>query len=149
MQHRLLGAEGMLCSSRTRITEDPVPSDADELKAIEREKLAAFVAKDVETLQRIHARDFQLVNPAGQELNRDDYLNGIAQGYITYSRWEPESQIQAVVYGDGAVLRYRAQVEVSVQGEAQPAQHFWQIEVYEKRSDGWQTVFSQATRVAL
>jgi hypothetical protein len=126
-----------------------LPDEADALRTIEREKLAAFVARDIETLQRIHARDFQLVNPAGQELSRDDYLNGIALGYIEYKRWEPESQIQAIVNADTAILRYRAQVEVSVQGEAQPAQRFWQIEVYEKRNDGWQTVFSQATRISL
>jgi hypothetical protein len=126
-----------------------LPDEADALRTIEREKLAAFVARDIETLQRIHARDFQLVNPAGQELSRDDYLNGIALGYIEFKRWEPESQIQAIVNADTAILRYRAQVEVSVQGEAQPAQRFWQIEVYEKRNDGWQTVFSQATRISL
>jgi hypothetical protein len=126
-----------------------MPNDADELRKIEGEKLAAFVAKDIPTLQRIHANDFQLVNPAGQELNRDDYINGIAQGYIEYKVWEPESRIQVVTYGDGAVLRYRARAEMVVREEAQPVQHFWQIEVYEKRRDGWQTVFSQATRMAL
>ena len=126
-----------------------MPGVEDELRALEQEKLAALVAKDIEKLQRIHANDFQLVNPAGQELNRDDYINGIALGYIEYRLWEPETRIQAVVYGDAAVLRYREQVEVAVQGEAQPVQHFWQIEVYEKRRDGWQTVFSQSTRVNL
>ena len=126
-----------------------MPDDAEELRKIEQEKLAALVAKDIPTLQRIHANDFQLVNPAGQELNRDDYINGIALGYIEYRQWEPESRIQVIPYGDGAVLRYRAQVEVAVQGEAQPVQHFWQVEVYEKRRDGWQTVFSQATRISL
>ena len=122
---------------------------SEELRALEHEKLAAFVAKDIETLQRLHANDFQLVNPAGQELNRDDYLNGIAMGFIEYRSWEPQSRIQVVTYGDAATLRYRAAVEVAVQGEAQPVQHFWQVEVYEKRRDGWQTVFSQSTRIAL
>jgi hypothetical protein len=126
-----------------------VPSDADDLRKLEREKLAAFVAKDIETLQRIHARDFQMINPAGQELNRDDYLNGIALGFIEYRSWEPESQIQAIVYAEAAILRYRASVELAVQGEAQPPQRFWQVEVYEKRGETWQTVFSQSTRISL
>lgn len=121
----------------------------DELRALEEEKIAALVAKDVPALQRIHANDFQLVNPAGQELNRDDYLNGLAMGFIEYRTWEPETRIQPYVFGDAAVLRYRARVQVAVQGEAQPEQHFWQLEVYEKRRDGWQTTFSQSTRISL
>jgi len=125
-----------------------MPDESEELRTIERERLAAFVATDIPTLQRLHANDFQLVNPAGQELNRDDYLNGVAQGFIQYKAWEPESRIQVYVYGDVAILRYRATVELAVQGEAQPVQHFWQIEVYEKRRDGWQAVYSQSTRIS-
>ena len=125
-----------------------MPDESEELRTIERERLAAFVATDIPTLQRLHANDFQLVNPAGQELNRDDYLNGVAQGFIQYKAWEPESRVQVYVYGDVAILRYRATVELAVQGEAQPVQHFWQIEVYEKRRDGWQAVYSQSTRIS-
>ena len=125
-----------------------MPDESEELRTIERERLAAFVATDIPTLQRLHANDFQLVNPAGQELNRDDYLNGVAQGFIQYKAWEPESRIQVYVYGEVAILRYRATVELAVQGEAQPVQHFWQIEVYEKRRDGWQAVYSQSTRIS-
>ena len=123
--------------------------EEDELRELERQRIAAFVAADAPTLQRLHANDYQVVNPAGQELNRDDYLNGIAQGYIEYKRWDADGRIQVYVYGDAAILRYRASVELAVQGETQPVQHFWQLEVYEKRRDGWQAVFSQATRVSL
>jgi ketosteroid isomerase-like protein len=126
-----------------------VADASDELRTIERERLAAFVAADIPALQRLHANDFQLVNPAGQELNRDDYINGVALGFIQYKSWEPESRIQVVIYGDAAILRYRSAVEVAVQGQAQPVQHFWQIEAYEKRRDGWQAVFSQSTRISL
>ena len=126
-----------------------MPDEADELRKIEEERLAAFVAGDVPALQRIHANDFQVVNPAGQELNREDYLNGVSQGFITYRTWQPEGRIQAYVFGEVAILRYRSLVELSVQGEAQPEQHFWQVEVYEKRRDGWQATFSQSTRISL
>ena len=126
-----------------------MPNDAEDLRSLEQERLAAFVAKDIPTLQRLHANDFQLVNPAGQELNRDDYLNGIAQGFIDYKRWDIDGRIQAYVFGEVAILRYRSVLELAVQGEAQPEQRFWQVEVYEKRRDGWQAVFSQATRINL
>ena len=126
-----------------------MPGEEDELRNLERGRLAAFVAKDIPTLQRLHANDFQLVNPAGQELNRDDYLNGIAQAFIEYRRWEPDGRIQVYVFGEVAVLRYRSIAEIAVQGEAQPEQHFWQVEIYEKRRNGWQAVFSQSTRISV
>lgn len=126
-----------------------VPDASEELRAVEQEKIAALVAKDIPTLQRLHANDFQVVNPAGQELNRDDYINGIAMGFIEYRSWEPQGRIQVIPYGDAAVLRYKVAVEVAVQGEAQPPQTFWQLEVYEKRRDGWQSVFSQSTRISI
>lgn len=121
----------------------------DELRTLEEEKLAAFVAKDIEKLQRIHANDFQLVNPAGQELTRDDYLNGVAMNFIEYRKWEPATRIQVYVFGEVAILRYQSRAQLAVQGETQPEQQFWQLEVYEKRRDGWQTTFSQSTRVSL
>ena len=126
-----------------------MPDDADELRTIERGRLAAFVARDMPALERLHANDFHLINPAGQELFKREYLDGIAQGFIDYKLWEPESEIQAQVYADVALLRYRARLEIAVQGEVQPEQHLWHTEVYEKRGGEWQVVWSQATRISL
>jgi hypothetical protein len=126
-----------------------VPGDAEELRTIERERLAAFVAKDVPALERLLANDFQLINPSGQELFKREYLDGIAQGFIEYRLWEPTSDIQAQIYGEAAVLHYRARLEIVVQGEVQPEQHLWQTEVYEKRGGHWQAVWSQSTRISL
>lgn len=126
-----------------------MPGGTDELRVLERERLAAIVAGDTEKIERLHARDFALINPAGQQMTRQDYLGGLGAGFIAYNRWEPESNIEVAVYGDGAVLHYRAVAEVVVQGEVQPVQHFWETAVYEKRPDGWQAVWSQATRMSL
>ncbi len=120
----------------------------DELRALEQERLAAFVAKDVETLRRLHADDFEMVNPGGQAVSKPEYLNGLGAGFIEYRLWEPASDIDVRVYGDGAVLHYRSHIEMAVQGEAQPRQSFWQTEVYEKRDGRWQAVLSQATRIS-
>ncbi len=126
-----------------------MPDQTDELRDLERTRLSAFVNQDMETLRSLHAEDFHLINPAGQELSRDDYLSGIAAGFIEYRVWEPESEVQVRLYGDAAILRYRAQVEIAVKGESQPLQRFWQTELYEKRGGKWQAVWSQSTRVNL
>ena len=120
--------------------------EEDELRAIEQERLAAFVAKDIEALEGLHADDFQLINPGGQELSKRAYLSGIEGGMIEYRLWEVDSPIDVRHYGDAAAIRYRSLIEIAVQGELQPRQSFWQTELYEKRDGRWQVVWSQATR---
>ncbi len=122
--------------------------EEDELRAIELQRIAAVVAKDMETLRRLHADDFEMINPGGQAVSKPEYLNGLGAGFIEYRLWEPSSDIDVRVYGEGAVLRYRSHVEMAVQGEAQPRQSFWQTDVYEKRDGRWQAVWSQATRIS-
>ncbi len=126
-----------------------MPDEIEELKELEQKRLAAFVSKDIRALQGLHADDFHLINPAGQELSRDDYLSGIAEGFIEYRVWEAESDVQVRIHGDSAILRYRAAVELAVKGEVQPLQHFWQTEFYEKIDGKWRAVWSQSTRVNL
>lgn len=118
----------------------------DELRAIEQERLAAFVAKDIETLQRLHADDFQLINPGGRDLSKREYIGGVEAGAIDYRLWEADSRIDVRLYGDVAAIRYRSLLEIAVQGELQPKQSFWHTDLYERREGRWQVVWSQATR---
>jgi len=118
----------------------------DELRAIEKERLAAFVAKDIDTLQRLHADDYQLINPGGRELTKREYLSGIEGGMIDYRLWEADSPIEVRVFGDAAAMRYRALIEVAVQGELQPRMVLWLTDIYEKHDGRWQVVWSQETR---
>lgn len=126
-----------------------MPDEIEELRDLERKRLAAFVAKEIPVLQSMHADDFHLINPAGQELSRDDYISGIAAGFIEYRSWEPESEIQVRLSVDTAALRYRAAIELAVKGESQPMQRFWQTELYEKIDGRWQVVWSQSTRYSV
>ena len=123
-------------------------SQADELKTIERERLRALVAGDIEVAQRLHADDFQLVTPLGMTLNKQDYLGAIAAGRLKYFSWEPD-EIFVRVGADSAVLRYRAKLaNVSPEGKDLPeARLFWHTDFYERRSGRWQVVWSQATAV--
>jgi hypothetical protein len=135
----------MLSTKRLAISrrEVDVSEAEDELRAIERERLAAFVAKDMAKLRALHADDFEMINPGGQAVTKFEYLNGLEAGFIEYRLWQPDSEIAVHVYGDGAVLRYTSQVEMAVQHEAQPRQRFWQTDVYEKRDGVWLAVWSR------
>ena len=121
-------------------------NDADQLRVAERARLRALVDGDVETARRMHADDFQLVDPSGAVLSKEQYLGQVASGELDYLTWEPET-IEVRRYGDAAVLRYRAQAQAIFGGQRTPLRSFWHTDVYEQRDGRWQAVWSQATLV--
>ena len=119
----------------------------DQLRAVERERLRALVGKDLPLASRLHADDFQLINPLGGSLSKREYLGAIAAGEIDYVSWEP-GNIEVRVYGDAAVIRYQAELEIQVKAmPGAPSGRFWHTDVYEKRNGSWQVVWSQATAI--
>ena len=71
------------------VTTDP----AETLKAIEHRRLRALVDADIEVAGPLHAPDFELVNPRGGTLSKEEYLGGIASGVLDYRRFEAVSEI--------------------------------------------------------
>jgi hypothetical protein len=120
--------------------------EADILRATERERLRALVAADVPRARQLHTDDFQLINPLGGVLSKEQYLGGIGSGQLNYLFWEPDS-IAVRLYGDAAVIRYQSQLEVVVQGRHIPRQRYWHTDLYERREGQWQVVWSQATGI--
>jgi len=117
---------------------------AELLRSTERDRLNALVTRDVERATRLHADDFQLINPLGGSLSKEQYLGGIRSGQIHYLYWEPES-IAVRLYADAAVIRYRSALEIVVQGRHIPRQRYWHTDLYERRGGQWQVVWSHAT----
>lgn len=119
---------------------------ADELRSIEKERLRSLVDADIVTARRLHADDFQLINPNGGTLSKEQYLADIASGALDYKEWEPE-EIQVRLYKNFAVIRYKAHLRVSVKGSAGRSVNFWHTDLYEKRKGSWQIVWSHATLI--
>jgi ketosteroid isomerase-like protein len=117
---------------------------ADIVRATERERLRALVAGDLARACQLHSDDFQLINPLGGVLSKEQYLGGIGSGQLHYLYWEPES-IAVRVYGEVAIIRYQSQLEIVVQGRHIPRQRYWHTDLYERRGGQWQVVWSQAT----
>ena len=119
----------------------------DELRALERERLRALVNADIDAARRLHAEDFQLINPLGGALSKADYLGAIESGEIQYLMWEP-GNIEVKLYTDAAVIRYQAELRIKVKAIPDaPTGRFWHTDVYERRDGAWQVVWSQATQV--
>lgn len=118
--------------------------DAELVRSTERERLRALVSGDVHRAAQLHTDDFQLINPLGGALSKEQYLGGIGAGQIRYVYWEPED-IAVRLYGEVAALRYRSQLEIVVQGHHIPRQRYWHTDLYERHGPQWQVVWSHAT----
>ena len=118
--------------------------EAELLRSTERERLRALVAGDVERAAQLHTEDFQLINPLGGVLSKEQYLGGIGSGQMHYLYWEPES-IEVRLYADVAVIRYRSELEIVVKGRHIPRRRYWHTDLYERHGTQWQVVWSHAT----
>ena len=122
-------------------------ADPNELREIERERLKTLVRGDIVRAREVHADDFQLINPAGEALSKEQYLGLIASGRFRYAQWDPE-EIAVRVHGDVAVIRYRATIEPVFEGQKARQGRYWHTDLYERRDGRWQVVWSQATAIS-
>jgi hypothetical protein len=121
-------------------------SEAERLRTIETSRLQALVAADTSTARNLIAPDFQLINPGGSALGRDDYLDAIGAGAIDYLAFEPTSPIEVKLSGDSAALRYQASFDLVV-GDTRVTHQGWVTDLYERRHGRWQIVWEQATAI--
>ena len=116
------------------------------VRTAERERLRSLVEADIAVAERLHAADFQLINPFGGSLSKEQYLGAIKSGVLDYLVWEPGA-IQVRAYGNNAVIRYQSRLEVVFQGQKIPLRGYWHTDYYERRNGHWQVVWSQATEI--
>lgn len=102
----------------------------------------------MEVARKLHADDFQLITPLGAVFSKEEYLGAVAAGHIHYLVCELDSPIDVRTYGTVALIRYRAQIEIEVQGQRYARAPYWFIDAYEWRDDRWQVVWSQGTGIA-
>lgn len=154
-QSQTLMAAWIVAAALLVACRPPAPADvasrnrrdeADLIRFTERERLRALVEADTAVANRLHANDFQLINPLGGTLSKEQYLGGIATGVLNYLVWNPDS-IAVRMYDHAAVIRYSSHLEIVVQGQKIPLSRYWHTDIYERRSGQWQVVWSQATEI--
>lgn len=121
--------------------------EAEAIRQTELRRLRSLVDADMEVARSLHAEAFQLVNPSGGVLTKDQYLGAIAAGAVDYLVWEPETPIEVRWAGSQAAIRYRSKIEIVVNDAHHPLARFWHTDTYEKRDNVWQVVWSQATGI--
>ena len=127
---------------------DATSSQADDVRSAVRKRVSVLIAAHMEVLHAIHSDDFQLVTPLGVLLSKEQYLGAVAAGHIHYIAMELDSAIDVRMYEDVSLIRYRAQIEIEVQGQKYPRASYWFSDAYEKRDGHWRISWSQGTAIA-
>jgi len=119
----------------------------EDLRDVERRRLAALVTGDMPTAEALHADDYELISPGGDRHSKRDYLDDIASGALNYEVFEPASDIRVRSLGPmSAAVRYRARILIHGGGWTDGGT-FWHTDIYERRDGRWLAVWSQATRI--
>jgi hypothetical protein len=116
---------------------------AEQLRQIEQKRLQALVDADATVAGSLMASDFELINPIGDVLSRDDLLGGVGSGAIDFLSDELTSEIRVRLHGDTAVLRYRHMIDIRVAGIGHLTHPAWTTAMYERRNGRWQIVWEQ------
>jgi len=136
----------VLASALATSQASEMSSSADRVRAIERTRLAALVRGDTATARSLIADDFQLINPGGATLSRDDYMAAVQAGDIDYLVFEPVTPMAVRMAGDSASLRFEVNFDLLV-GGMRFTHQAWVTELYELRQGRWQIVWEQATAI--
>jgi hypothetical protein len=117
----------------------------DGLRALEHQRLTSLREADLARAQELHADDYQLINPYGQTINKEDYLSGIARGDIRYHAFEPISGIDVRLGERMAIVRYSVRIDIEAFGGRERLT-CWHTDSWELQ-DRWRAVWSQATAI--
>jgi len=116
---------------------------AERLRQTEQKRLRALVDADVAVAGTLIAKDFELINPLGEVLARDDVLGGVSSGALDYLSDTVTSQIKVRVHGNVAVARYQHTIDIAVAGIGHLTHPAWTTALYERRKGNWQIVWEQ------
>lgn len=125
---------------------EPDADLAERLRVGERRRLRALVEADMATADELHADDYQLITPGAAALSKGEYLGGIADGTLRYSRFEPDGEIAVRTWGTAAALRYKVEIVV-VHDTTTYRDQCWHTDIWELRDGSWVAVWSHATRI--
>ena len=120
--------------------QDQPPSE-EFFHRLEGERTRALVERDLAAIERLHAPKYELITPGGKVFSRQAYLEAIKAGPF-YAAWDIES-MSVRVSEQLAVVRYLARLTFP-SGRVVVC---WHTDTYERRTSGWQVVWSQATEV--
>lgn len=119
------------------------PPDETFFRALETRRARALVARDMAVLEALHAPEYQLITPSGKVFGREAYLAAVAAEPF-YAGWEVGETVLVRASAQMALIRYQARLNFPSGRELL----CWHMDSYERRTAGWQAVWSQATQIS-
>jgi hypothetical protein len=110
-------------------------------RELEIRRTRALVERDMDTLNELHAPEYELITPAGRVFDRKRYLGAIEHEPF-YAAWEV-GEMAFRISPSMAIVRYKARLVFPSGREVT----CWHTDAYENRAELWQAVWSQATEV--
>jgi ketosteroid isomerase-like protein len=115
-----------------------------ELIDVNRDRIAALVACDLDALDRFVAHDMQYVSVAGAVQTKAQVFAGFRSGDVRLERQDP-SELDVRIYGDAAIVGYRAD-SLTLDRGARIEGTTRCTSVYARRDGRWQQSCTQASR---
>jgi ketosteroid isomerase-like protein len=121
-------------------------TDIQQLKRIQQQLAAAWVARDRDTIERLVAPDWIVTHVAGQRLTRSDVLRDTLESSGTSMESMTVEEVDVRLFCDTAVVTGRTHARGVQSGAAfDVAPRF--TDVFVRRSDDWQAVASHASLI--
>jgi len=142
----LTGAALAIAIAATALASAPGLAQNEQLAQLERARAKALVDADIDAARALMAADFELINPAGLALSRDQLLDGVQAGQPDFLANEPTSAITVRRSGAAAVLRYQRSFDLVI-GGTRLTHKAWSTVLYEHRGGHWLAVWEQTTAI--
>ena len=122
-------------------------SDAEaQVKELDRQAFDAFLRQDASWSEKNLAENYVGIGPDGRVSNKQQDMASTKAGDLKIESGTMDEQ-QINVYGDAAIVTWKVTVKGAYKGQDASGQYRG-MTVYAKRGGQWQSVASQATRIA-
>lgn len=118
--------------------------ERNELSRLYEQMYRAMIAKDIDTLGKLHADDFVLTHMTGMKQPKHAYLEAIANGTLNYYSAVTE-HLDMAIEGDKAMMTGRSRVLAAVFGGGK---HTWSLQLrftLRKENGHWLFVSARAS----
>ena len=121
-------------------------AEIQQLKSIQQQLAAAWIARDRDTLERLPAPDWMVTHVTGQRMTRADVLRDMLESAATRIESMDVDEVDVRLFGDAAVVTGRTHAR-GLQADAAVDVTLRFTDVFVRRSDRWQAIASHATLI--
>jgi ketosteroid isomerase-like protein len=117
----------------------------EEVKKLMQEWMESYGKRDTAFLERYLSDDYVSTFPDGTVLDKKGEIESVKSGAVAFT--EIPSEMKVRIYGEAAVITGRSTIKAKVKGQDVSGEYRF-THMWIKRSDRWEVVASQVTRIA-